>query len=340
MKKKPFKILLNIFIIIISLGLVLFFSLKDNYQEILNTISKMNPIYLIGAILILCIYRFISSIAYYNIVKINKEEISLLKCFQINFMILFFNGVTPFSGGGQPMEVYYLHKEGISITKATNITLQNFIVYQIALVTVGTIALAYNNIYNLFPNDNFIKKLVLLGFTINLLVLVASFILSFGKKLQMFISEKGIRFLAKLNIIKDENKIQTKLSEYLHNFHNNAVRLRKNKKRVLGLIMINIIGLFIMYSMPYMIAKGMNINISLIDTIIATAYVMIIGSFIPIPGGTGGIEYGFVFFYNYLIKGSLANAIMLIWRFISYYLGMIFGSIALSLYRKKEKQCE
>ena len=43
------------------------------------------------------------------------------------------------------------------------------------------------------------------------------------------------------------------------------------------------------------------------------------------------------FFYNYLIKGSVVNAIMLVWRFISYYLGMIFGSIALSLYRKKEK---
>ena len=89
--------------------------------------------------------------------------------------------------------------------------------------------------------------------------------------------------------------------------------------------------------MPYVLSKGMNINISLLDTIVATAYTMIIGSFIPIPGGTGGIEYGFVFFYSYLIKGNIVNALMLIWRFISYYTGMILASIALSLYRKKEK---
>lgn len=339
MKKKKFKFVLNIFIILIVLCVVLFFALKDNYQEILTAIFSMNPLYFIGAIIILLVYRLITSIAYYNIIKINNEEVSLLRCFQINLMILFFHGVTPFAGGGQPMEIYYLHKEGVSVTKSTNITLQNFIVYQIALVTVGILALIYNNFYHLFPEDNFIKRLVVLGFIINLLVLLASFILSFGKKTHKFISQKGIHLLAKLNLIKDEEQVQKKINEYLTRFHKNAIELRKNKKRVLGLVILNIIGLSIMYSMPYILAKGMNIPLSLTDTVVATAYVMIIGSFVPIPGGTGGIEYGFVFFYNYLIKGSIVNALMLAWRFISYYLGMIFGSIALSLYRKKAKKC-
>lgn len=339
MKKKKFSVLLNIFIILIVLSIVLYFSLKDNYQEIITAIFNMNPFYFIVAILILCLYRFITSIAYYYIIKLNKEKVSLLRCFQINFIILFFHGVTPFAGGGQPMEIYYLHKEGVPITKATNITLQNFIVYQVGLVVVGIIALIYNHYFNLFPEDNFIKRLVVLGFIINLLVLVISFLLSFGKKIQKVIINKGIHLLAKIKLIKEEEKIQKKLSEYLTSFHKNALQLRKNKRLVAGLVLLNIIGLLVMYSMPYFIAKGMNISLSLPATIVATSYVMIIGSFVPIPGGTGGIEYGFVFFFNYLIKGNLVNALMLIWRFISYYLGMIFGAIALSLYRKKDKKC-
>ena len=340
MKKKPFKLLLNIFIILIALSIVLYFSLKDNYQEILITILNMEPLYFIIAILILVVYRFIASIAYYKIIKINKENISLLKCFQINFMILFFHGITPFSGGGQPMEVYYLHKEGISITKSTNITLQNFLIYQTALVIVGIFSLIYNNIYSIFPDNHFIKKFVVIGFIINLIVLLGSLFLSFGKKIHHFISKKGIHFLSKIKLIKDEEKTQQQINSYLTNFHKNALELRKNISLAINLIILNIIGLLVMYSMPYILAKGMNIEITLINSIVATSYVMTIGSFIPIPGGTGGIEYGFVFFYNYLIKGSLANALMLIWRLISYYLGMILGSIALSLYRKKEKQCE
>lgn len=340
MKNKPFKVLLNIFIILVVLIIVLYFSLKDNYQEILSAIFNINPLYFLSAVFVLCLYRLISSIVYYQVIKINKEEVSLSKCLQINFIIPFFHGITPFAGGGQPMEIYYLHKEGIPVSKSTNITLQNFIVYQVALVAVGIFALIYNNIYNLFPNDHFIKRLVVLGFIINFLVLVISFLLSFGKKLQNFVSQKGIHLLAKLNLIKDEEKVKTKINEYLNKFHKNALQLRKNKRKVTTLILLNILGLLIMYSMPYILAKGMNLNLNLIDTIVATAYVMIIGSFVPIPGGTGGIEYGFIFFFNYLIKGNLTNALMLLWRFISYYLSMIIGGIALSLYRKKENQCE
>ncbi len=340
MKKNKIKYIFNFFLIAIVLSIVLYFSLKDNYQEIISTILKMNYIWIFVAILALIIYRLCASLGHYYIIKANNGKVSYLKCFQINLMILFFHGITPFAGGGQPMEIYFLHKEGIPVTKATNITLQNFIVYQIALIITGLIALIYNHIFNVFPNDSLIKYLVVLGFLINTLVLVVTFILSFGKKTNKFIIEKGIHFLAKIKIIKEEKKTQEKCQKYLQSFHDNAIELKKNKKIVAFMVLINIIGLMTMYSMPYPILRGMGININIFKVITAIAYVMIIGSFVPIPGGTGGIEYSFIFFFQYLISGSILHAAMLVWRLISYYLGMIFGAIALSLYRKKEKQCE
>lgn len=340
MKNKKIKYIFNFLLIAIVLAIVLYFSLKDNYQEIISTIFKMNYLWIFVAILALIIYRLCASLGHYYIIKANNGKVSYLKCFQINLMILFFHGVTPFAGGGQPMEIYFLHKEGIPVTKATNITLQNFIVYQIALILTGLFALIYNHIFNVFPNDSLIKYLVVLGFLINTLVLVVTFVLSFGKKTNKFIIEKGIHFLAKIKIIKDEQKVQDKCQKYLQSFHDNAIELKKNKKIVAFMVLINIIGLMTMYSMPYPILRGMGININILKVVTAIAYVMIIGSFVPIPGGTGGIEYSFIFFFQYLISGSILHAAMLVWRLISYYLGMIFGAIALSLYRKKEKKCE
>ena len=340
MKKNKIKYIFNFLLIAIVLSIVLYFSLKDNYQEIISTILKMNYIWIFVAILALIIYRLCASLGHYYIIKANNGKVSYLKCFQINLMILFFHGITPFAGGGQPMEIYFLHKEGISVTKATNITLQNFIVYQIALIITGLIALIYNHIFNVFPNDSLIKYLVVLGFTINTLVLVVTFILSFGKKTNKFIIEKGIHFLAKIKIIKEEKKTQEKCQKYLQSFHDNAIELKKNKKIVAFMVLINIIGLMTMYSMPYPILRGMGININIFEVITAIAYVMIIGSFVPIPGGTGGIEYSFIFFFQYLISGSILHAAMLVWRLISYYLGMVFGAFALALYRKREKRCE
>lgn len=340
MKKNKIKYIFNFLLIAIVLSIVLYFSLKDNYQEIISTILKMNYIWIFVAILALIIYRLCASLGHYYIIKANNGKVSYLKCFQINLMILFFHGITPFAGGGQPMEIYFLHKEGIPVTKATNITLQNFIVYQIALILTGLIALIYNHIFNVFPNDSLIKYLVVLGFIINTLVLVVTFILSFGKKTNKFIIEKGIHFLAKIKIIKEEKKTQEKCQKYLQSFHDNAIELKKNKKIVVFMVLINIIGLMTMYSMPYPILRGMGININIFEVITAIAYVMIIGSFVPIPGGTGGIEYSFIFFFQYLISGSILHAAMLVWRLISYYLGMVFGAFALALYRKREKRCE
>lgn len=336
MKNKKPKFLINILIILIVLIIVLYFSLKDNYDEIITAILNMSPAWILLAMIFLCLYRILVGVSIYNIVKTNGEKISLLRSIQISFIILFFHGITPFAGGGQPMEIYYLHNEKIRVTKATNIVLQNFIVYQISLIIVSIFALLYNYKFELFPDNSLIKKLVVLGFLINLFVLVITYILSFGKKLNKFICVKGLNLIAKLKLIKNVEEKREKLNTYLSAFHSNALKLHKHKKQVILNIAINIIALASLFSIPYAVSNGLGVtNISVIESIVSTAYVMTIGSFIPIPGGTGGVEYGFIYFYDNLVNGSILNAIMLVWRFISYYLGIIIGAIALALYRKK-----
>ena len=90
------------------------------------------------------------------------------------------------------------------------------------------------------------------------------------------------------------------------------------------------IPVFVLY------AAGNFSSVSVMLAVITSAYVMLIGSFVPIPGGTGGLEYGFVKFYGFFIKGSLLSATMLIWRFITYYFGLIVGGIAFNLKRGKK----
>ena len=338
MKKK---FIINFFIILIVLILVLYFSLKDNYREIINYISNINLFWLFVSIAILLLYRVIVGLCSYKVVLINNANVNFGKMVQINFIIPFFHGITPFSGGGQPMEIYYLHNEGVSKTKSTNIVLQNFILYQIALIVVSLLAVICNQIFELFPKDDFMRRLVLLGFLINFLVLLISLVAGFYKKLTSYIVKKIITFLNKIKIIKDVDGTLNKFNNYIDNFYNNANLLKKNKKQVCYVILLHMISLILLYSIPYTIILGMGLkDINYIYILIATTYVMIIGSFVPIPGGTGGIEYGFMYFCGLIISGSVLTAVMLMWRFITYYLAMIIGAIFLMMYRKKVKKCE
>lgn len=338
MKKK---FIINFFIILVVLILVLYFSLKDNYREIINYISNINLFWLFVSITILLLYRVIVGLCSYKVVLINNANVNFGKMVQINFIIPFFHGITPFSGGGQPMEIYYLHNEGVSKTKSTNIVLQNFILYQIALIVVSLLAVICNQIFELFPKDDFMRRLVLLGFLINFLVLLISLVAGFYKKLTSYIVKKIITFLNKIKIIKDVDGTLNKFNNYIDNFYNNANLLKKNKKQVCYVILLHMISLILLYSIPYTIILGMGLkDINYIYILIATTYVMIIGSFVPIPGGTGGIEYGFMYFCGLIISGSVLTAVMLMWRFITYYLAMIIGAIFLMMYRKKVKKCE
>lgn len=339
MKKK---ICINLITIVVIVCLVLIVSLNYDFDTIINHIINMKFLWFIIAIIVMMISRLIIGICSYMMVKINGERVSIGKMIQINYIIPFFHGITPFSGGGQPMEIYYLHNEGISKTKSTNIVLQNFILFQSALIILSLIAVLYNYLFKLFPSDSFMRGLVTLGFVINFLVLLFSYMLSFSKRANKFILNKGLSFLSKIKIVKNVDTTREKLNNYINKFYTSATFLKKQKRKVLIVLLLNVISLIVQYSVPYVVGIGMGVsNISFLPIVVATTYVMLIGSFVPIPGGTGGIEYGFVYFVGYIINDvGLVTAIMLVWRLISYYLSMVFGAVSLIFYRKKEKECE
>ena len=128
-KKYLKKIIINLVLIFIVLIVVLYFSLKDNYDEIISYVSNMSVVWFIIAIIFYLLFRGLIGLTSYFMARLNNADISFLKMLQINYIIPFFHGVTPFAGGGQPMEIYFLHNEKIRIDKSTNITLQNFIIY-------------------------------------------------------------------------------------------------------------------------------------------------------------------------------------------------------------------
>ena len=332
--KDRLKNILGIIALIVVTGLVLYFALKDNYETIINEIINVNKIWLVVAFSLIFIFWFLKSIAMNNVVALYNKDYSIKKAFRLIIETNFFHAVTPFAVGGQPYEIYSLTKSKLKVTDATNVSIANFIVYQIALVLLGIVAITYNYFFKIFTNDSLLKHLVILGFMINLIVIVMLFLLTFSNIINRFI--KGIiRILIKLKLMK-ENKLE-KMDKHLEEFHSGAKLLLQSKKRFIGLIFIHFLSLIILYSIPFVLALAMGISsFNMLEGVVASSYVMLIGSFVPVPGGTGGLEYGFMVFYGNFIEGGKLNAIMLIWRFITYYFAMIVGAISLGL-GKKEK---
>lgn len=337
-KKSKFKALFNIFIFVIVAIIVLYFSLKDNYQEIINGLLNASLIWIIVAILLVIGYWFFKSLIFYSFTRKFDKNYSFAKAFKLQLVTNFFNAVTPFSSGGQPFQVYTLKKQGITLSSSTNIIIQNFIVYQIALVILGIASIIANQIFHLFQDVGIIKNLVTLGFIINTLVIIGLFIVAFAKKLNKLIIQWIINLLNKMKIIKQKDKTIDNWNNYINNFHAGAKILVENKLFFLQNILFAMVALICLYLVPVVLlySTGDYTSFNGLMSIVACAYVMLIGSFVPIPGGTGGLEYGFIAFFGNFLTGSNLRVIMILWRFITYYFGMIIGAIAINI-KKGEK---
>ncbi len=331
MKKK----IISFILILLAASLVLYFSLKDDYDTIVNTIFSINKIWLIIAFVFLFIYYGLRALCIKKIARKFKSDYTFKNALRMVLETNFFHAITPFATGGQPYEVYSLSKTGIKVTDSISISIGNFITYQIALVSLGLVAIISNLMFNIIE-ASLLKGLIILGFIINFLVIVILLWITISKKTDRNILYILIDIGGKLKLIKKPEYKKDQLREYLSDFTKGCEVLFESKLDMFVLIIYHLVALLLLYLIPFALFIGVNVNIKLTDVIVIMSYVMLIGSFVPIPGGTGGLEYGFVAFFSKYIVGSKVNAMMLVWRFITYYFGLILGSIVLNM----KKECK
>ena len=334
---KKNKNIINIIVLVLITGVVLYLALKDDFEEILYNLRTINIFYLLVAFAMIFIYWILRSMALHSISKKVKKDNKFTGSFQLMLRTQFFNAITPFSTGGQPYQIYYLTKQGMSTPMATSVIIQNFIVYQIALVFLGIMSVAINSVFHLFKNDSILLHLVLLGFLINTMVIIVMFIISFSKKLNKKLIHIGITVLTKLHLVKNKEKKLAEWDENINTFHEGAKILLENKFDFIKAILYNLVALICLYAipLPLLYSMGDYHSYTLITAVVTNAYVMLMGSFVPIPGASGGLEYGFMSFYGGFVSGAKLKTIMLLWRFVTYYFGLIVGSIALNIKRVK-----
>lgn len=321
--------------------LVMYIVLKKDFKTIISDLENLDLRYILIAFLCFLIYLILHSYVVYKTVN-KKEQFSFKESFKHNIIVQFFNGITPFSTGGQPMEIYMLTKHHISASSATTYILQNFIFYQVALVLFGIVAVIMNAIFEFFPNVPLLRKLVLLGFIVNTIVAVSLLFISLSRKTTHGVMNVTIRLLEKLHLLKDPERVIRKWDTRINEFHECADELKKKKSLFVMGITLNFIGLACLYVIPLFIVYALHDfeSLTALQAMSASAYVMVMGAFVPIPGASGGIEYGFTQFFGNFLSQSQTSTTLLLWRFITYYLGMILGAVAFNLDKENRKEGE
>ena len=328
MKRKS-KLIRNAMIFILLIILTFYIILKDqNTGEMFQVLGTVKIQYILIAVVCMCIYVTCEAINIGRTLKALDEKTSFLKNIKYALIGFFFSGITPAASGGQPMQIYYMYKDKISVANSTLALLINLSSMQVVTISLALIGVAINhNILNTALVWFFVIGILLNSSALSLLLIAI-----FSKKLL----QKLIDFVVKIkNIEQKQEKIQAELSKY----QNSSDYIKNNKFVILKIIITTYIEFLALYSVSYWVYCSFGLkgeNILKIISIQSVLYGTVSG--IPSPGAVGVTEGGFIEIFNKIIPNNIINSAMLLNRGVSFYLLVIFSGIVTLINMIKKKK--
>lgn len=316
-------------IVVIVVLFVVIFSLND-INEILAVIGKANPLFFALGILMMVLHVFLTSLTYYIVQSGLESRLRFIDTIATGSIEYLFNAITPFSSGSQPMQAYYFNKFGASVDESASITISNFMVYQVTLTLFSTVGLIlfFNRIYAAASNYMWI---IVVGYIINTFMLVFFILVSTIKGVKTVI-KKFFRLLGKIKPFhKKMTNLENKTDEFVYKFQQETKSLFKRKRVLLGTSAIRLFDLILFNAIPIVLFYALGIKVGFNEylyIIMMSAFAQTMMLWVPTPGASGGVEWAYAVLFTSFASSSLIVGSMLLWRFITFYIGIMIGLLA------------
>ncbi len=311
---------------------ILFF--VDDPREIWNAIISAKPQFMLLTVVCMLIYWFLESVNLHLVTKEVYPEQKFKNSLSVSMIGQYFNCITPFSSGGQPIQAYYLMKFGVPLGSALTALLSKFIVYQ-AMLTVYSACILIFRLHYVLDTNPIMMPLVIIGFIVNTAVIAGLLMLAFFRKPTIKIAHFTVRLLGKIHIIKDVDAKLKFIDDEMEMYYQNFQFIKKRPVLILKMCFFTIIQLTVYFSISFVIYLAFGLTGSDFLTVISCqAFVLMISAFVPLPGALGAAEGSYVLFFQ-SIFGNYVHLSTVIWRFLTFYLAIIVGmAFSLAVNRK------
>jgi hypothetical protein len=299
----------------------------NDFDAIFNVMANADIKYVLIAIALLVLYMALSPLTTCLLTRAKKLNIPFITTYSISMTEHFFNGITPFSTGGQPFQIYEFNRAKVKAADSTGVLLMNFIIMMIVTNAFAICSLFY---YGRFiGNDITMQIIAIIGFSMNFLVLFFMIALATSKRMRNLLFSLGkvackIKFIAKFL----EPKLEA-YSEYLTNMQQAFKFLFTKTGTFISCLIIRAITMAVYYAITFYILLALGVDVGyneLFFVICGSSFAITAVVFLPTPGSSGGIEFAFKSIFFSLAGGAVTETVayggMLIWRLLTYYLLM------------------
>lgn len=331
------KLIRNLLVFVVLIAITLWVILKDqSIEEVVEVFSHVKMRYVYIGITCMTVYLLLEGINMRRTLKELGEKVSIMQAFKYSLIGFFFSSITPAASGGQPMQIYYMHKDKIQVSNSTLALIINLASMQIITISMAFISLVLN--YS-FMNKVLITFFIV-GISLNasaLFILIAGI---FSKSLSKWLIKLAVKIMILFRIRNIWSK-KRKLMTELKNYQSSAVYIRNNKKLMVKTITTTFIQFTFYYSISYWTYLSLGFNShNILELITMQSILFATVSGIPSPGAVGVSEGAFIEIYRNIYPTNMIKSATLITRGINFYLFVLISGIVVIVneIRNKEKE--
>lgn len=335
MKKDRNRIFRNLLIFLAIIFVTFYIIFKDqDFSQLWDIIKSVKIEFLAIAVVCMFLYFVCDSINIGRTLRTLGEKSTPFRNLKYSLIGFFFSSVTPAASGGQPMQIYYMKREKISVANSTLTFLINLSCMQVVTISMALVSLFFN-VGNM---NGVLISCFVVGIVLNLSALVLLIISIFSKRATNAMIRFAIKILKAFRVKNIEHKVE-RIDQELKKYQDSAVYIKQSKGVILKNLLTTYVQFLLYYSITYWVycAFGLSrYNILQIVSLQAILFATVSG--IPSPGAVGVSEGGFLeLFKNIYTKEQISGA-MLLNRGVNFYLFVIISAVVVMICSIKDKK--
>ena len=310
------KIFRNLIFFILLIGITFYVLLKDqDILQILDILAKVKLPFVFLGMGCMAVYVMCEALNIGRTLKSLNEKSTFLRNVKYALIGFFFSSITPAASGGQPMQIYYMHKDKISVSNSTITLLMNLSSMQVITISFALISLVFNYKYL----NGVLITFFIIGILLNLSALILLLVGIFSKRITKGFINLAIKIM-RLFRIKDIDTKKEKMENELSKYQNNAEYVKNNKVLIAKMIMTTFVQFVFYYGVTYCTYRALGFSehnffeiISMQSVLFATV------SGIPSPGAVGVTEGAFIEIFKTVYPANVMSSAVLLNRGINFY---------------------
>ncbi len=297
----------------------------QNFSELAAAVGQMSGGYMAAAVFLAVFFVAGEGVMIWYLLRGIGERSTLPRCISYSFIGFFFSGITPSATGGQPVQLYYMRRDGNALSASSVVLMTVAVIYKFVLVLIGIgIFLLWRKPLKIYLRAYY--GLYFLGLFLNVALVAVLLIIMFSQRVIRTCFYRIERVLVRLRLWRRTDTRAEKVEQFLSGYQETVDFLR-NHKRLIG---VTIAGTFVqrvsVFVLTAVVYRGLGLSgVSVLDIVLVQAAVYIAVDMLPVPGAQGITEAMYRCVFQDIFVGHTLVVSVCITRGISFYLVMLLG---------------